>query len=132
MKKVETGVGKALYKVELLCIKVIPFIIALCYVANTVTSYFYQEIPIFSFIGGMSILPLIFLYLSSFVFRFCIYHRLPIYYIIVSEILAYYDMYIGIPISTKNLFLINLMIIGVFILLLVYFKFRQHEQRTSK
>lgn len=132
MTKVENGVGKSLYKIELLCIKVIPFIIALCYVANTISSYLYKELPILSFIGGMSILPLTFLYLSSFVFRFCIYHRLPIYYIAISDILAYYDMYIGIPISNRNLFVINLLIVGIFILLLVYFKFKQHEQRTSK
>ena len=129
---VENIVGKGLYKLELICIKVIPYLIALCYVANTISSYIYKELPIFSLIGGMSILPLIFLYISSFVFRFCIYHRLPIYYVFITDILTYYDIYIGVPLSTRNYFALNLLILGVFILLLVYFKFKQHESRTSK
>lgn len=132
MTKVENGVGKTLYKLELYCIKVIPFIIALCYVGNTISSYVYRELPIFSFIGSLSILPLLFLYLSSFVFKFCIYHRLPLYYVFTSDCISYYDMYIGIPISNRNLFALNMLVLGMFILILVYIKFKQHEQRTSK
>ena len=132
MKKVEGGVGKSLYKIELLIIKVIPFIIMLCYVLNSTLSYFNLNGEIFSVIGGQSILTWIFIYVSSFVFKFCIYHRLPLYYILISDILAYYDNIIGIPISNKELFVLNIAIIGVFILLIVFFKFKQHESRTSK
>ena len=99
MKKVEAGVGKSLYKIELLIIKVIPFIIMCCYVVNSILSYFNTDAPILAITGGLSILTWIFLYVSSFVFKFCIYHRLPLYYILISDILAYYDNVIGIPIS---------------------------------
>lgn len=132
MTKEANGVGKTLYKIELLIIKVIPFIIMLCYVLNSVLSYYNINGEVFSVIGGQSILTWIFLYISSFVFRFCIYHRLPLYYILISDILAYYDNIIGIPISNKELFVLNISIIGVFILLIVFFKFKQHESRTSK
>ena len=87
---VENTVGKGLYKLELICIKVIPYLIALCYVGNTISSYIYKELPIFSFIGSLSILPMLFLYLSSFVFRFCIYHRLPLYYCFISDCILKY------------------------------------------
>ena len=129
---VERSVDRALYKIELLVIKVIPFIIALCYLLNVVLSYIGLDTLILSFLGGLSVFPFIFLYLSSFVFRFCIYHRLPLYYIIVSECINYYDNLVGIPIDNKSLFTLNLIIAGVFILLIVYFKFKQHESRTSK
>lgn len=132
MVKEETYVGKGLYKLELICIKVIPYFIVLCYVGNTISSYLYKELPIFSFIGSLSILPMLFLYLSSFVFRFCIYHRLPLYYCFISDCISLYDLYVGIPISNRNLFVLNMMILGIFVLLLVYFKFKQHESRTSK
>ena len=132
MKKVEAGVGKSLNKIELLIIKVIPFIIMCCYVVNSILSYFNTDAPILAITGGLSILTWIFLYVSSFVFKFCIYHRLPLYYILISDILAYYDNVIGIPISNKELFVLKIAIIGVFILLIVYFKFKQHESRTSK
>lgn len=128
----ENGVGKSLYKIELLLIKVIPFIIMCCYVVNSVLSYFEIDTIILSIIGGMSIFPWLFLFVSSFVFKFCIYHRLPLYYILITDIINYYDNIIGIPISNKSLFVLNMIIVGIFVLMIVFFKFRQHEQRTSK
>ena len=132
MTKVENGVGKSLYKLELLIIKVIPFVLMLCYVLNSVLSYFNINGEIFSVIGGQSILTWLFLYISSFVFKFCVYHRLPLYYILLSDIISYYDNLIGIPITNRELFVLNISIIGIFILLIVYSKFKQHESRTSK
>lgn len=132
MTKVENGVGKSLYKLELLIIKVIPFVLMLCYVLNSVLSYFNINGEIFSVIGGQSILTWLFLYISSFVFKFCVYHRFPLYYILLSDIISYYDNLIGIPITNRELFVLNISIIGIFILLIVYFKFKQHESRTSK
>ena len=129
---VERNVNKALYKIELLLIKIIPFIIMFFYILNSILSYFNIDILLLSIVSGLSILTWLFLFISSFVFRFCIYHRLPLYYILITDIINYYDNIIGIPISNRNLFILNLIIAGVFILLIVYFKFKQHESRTSK
>ncbi len=117
-------IEKNLYKLELLLIKILPLGIALCYLLNTILSYFKIDAVILSYIGGMSILPVIFILVSSFVFKFCVYHRLPIYYIIVSDILNYIDFYIGIPIITRDLFILNMVIAGIFIILLLLFKFK--------
>ena len=129
---VERNVNKALYKIELLLIKIIPFLIMLFYILNSILSYFNVDIIILSIISGLSILTWLFLFISSFVFKFCIYHRLPLYYILISDIINYYDNIVGIPISNRSLFVLNIIIAGVFILLIVYFKFKQHESRTSK
>ena len=129
---VERNVNKALYKIELLLIKIIPFVIMLFYVLNSILSYFNIDIILLSVISGLSILTWLFLFISSFVFKFCIYHRLPLYYILISDIINYYDNIVGIPISNRSLFVLNIIIAGVFILLIVYFKFKQHESRTSK
>ena len=131
LKMVENGVGKALYKIELFLIKVIPFIIMFCYALNNILYYFDIEVIFLSTFSGLSILTWIFLYISSFVFKFCIYHRLPLYYILTIDIINYYDYLIGLPISNKRLFVLDIIIIGIFLLFIVYFKFKQHEQRTS-
>ena len=115
-------IEKQLYKLELLLIKSLPLGIALCYLLNTILSYFGIDAVILSYIGGMSILPTAFILISSFVFKFCIYHRLPIYYIIVSDIFNYIDFYIGIPITTRDLFILNMLIAGIFIVLIVFTK----------
>lgn len=115
-------IEKDLYKLELLLIKSLPLGIALCYLINTVLSYFKIDAVILSYLGGMSILPIVFILVSSFVFKFCIYHRLPIYYIIVSDIINYYDLYVGIPISNRGLLILNMIIAGIFIILIVFTK----------
>lgn len=120
----EIGVTKSLYKIELYLIKVIPYGMAGCYFLNSVLSYFNIEAPILSLIGGLSILPFMFLYLSSFVFRFCIYHRLPLYYMLISDIISYYDIYIGLEISSRNYFTLNAVLAGITIIFILLFKFK--------
>lgn len=113
---------KLLYKIELILLKILPLGIALCYLLNSILSYFNINAEICSYLGGMSLFPLIFILVSSFVFKFCVYHRLPIYYIIVSDILNYYDLYVGIPLDNRNLFIMNMIIAGIFIVLIVFTK----------
>lgn len=55
--------SKHLYKIELWVIKYIPMALALVCFINTTLSYFDIDLTIFSYIGGISILPLLFLYL---------------------------------------------------------------------
>lgn len=78
--------SKNLYKVELYLLKIMPMVIALAYLVNTVSSYFGVDIPILASIAGMSLIPLIFMYISSYVFKFCEYHRMFLHYIAVGVI----------------------------------------------
>ena len=71
-------------------------------------------------IGGVSFLPLLFLYLASYAFHFCEYHRMFLHYIVVNNILTLYDFYIGIPISDKMLFTIHVALVGQLLFLVLY------------
>ena len=121
----EEKLNKIFYRIELYLIKTIPIVIALIALLNTILSYFYIEVPLLSYIGGVSLFELMFLYLSSYVFKFCVYHRLPIHYITINWLLNIYDYYIGIPLNNKNLFLTYMIISGITILLILYFKFKK-------
>ena len=121
----EEKLVKALYRLELYLIKTIPIVISCIYLLNTILSYFYIDVQILSYIGGTSLFTIMFLYLSSYVFKFCVYHRLPIHYITINLLLNIYDYYIGIPLSNKNLFLMYMIITGITILLILYFKFKK-------
>ena len=123
----EESLSKTIYKIELFLLKIIPFVLTTVYFINTTLSYFKIDIPFLSYLGGISILPLLFLYLSSYAFKFCFYHRLPLHYITVNLILNLIDEYIGIPLSDRNLYAIYLIITFVFIVLLVY----EHCKRRS-
>ncbi|MBQ3933451.1 MAG: hypothetical protein II653_06825 [Lachnospiraceae bacterium] len=120
----KSNVNKRLYKIELLLIKIIPYIIALCYIINTVLSYLSIEAEIFSMLCGISLLPLLFILMSSFVFGFCKYHRMMIYYVGISELLAWVDYYKGIPIPTNTYYILLFTLFGIFIFLFTYYKIK--------
>ena len=122
--KEEEKLSKQLYKIELYLIKTIPVIIAALGLLNTILSYYNVDVEILSFIGGISLLPWLFLYISSFVFKFCLYHRLFLYYIAITELLAWYDYKFGVPLSAKGYLILHLVIAGIFIILITYFKFK--------
>ena len=114
--------SKRLYRIELYLIKVIPVILAVICLLNTILSYFGIDLELLAYLGGNSVLSIIFLYTSSIVFRFCIYHRMFIHYITLNWVLNIIDYHIGIPITNRSLFLLYMIITGIFLFLILYFK----------
>lgn len=124
----EENLNKTLYKSILLLLKVIPFVLAFLYATYTLFAFWNIDLVFISYIAHMSVLPWIFLYLASFVFKFCIVHRLPMYYIAITDSLTIIDNYIGIPVCLFHLLMIHIVIIGVFIFSIMYF----HQKRRNK
>lgn len=91
--------SKNLYKIELYLLKIMPMLLAAIYLINTVLSYYDIVAPVLSYIGGMSFIPLVFMYISSYVFRFCSYHRMFLHYIVVNDLISIVDYYWELPIS---------------------------------
>lgn len=116
--------NKTLYKLELYLLKVIPMLLALIAFLNTVLSYFDIDLVIWSYIGSVSLLPLIFLYMSSYVFKFCEYHRMFLHYVVVTNVLNVYDYYVGIPITDRELLVLHMIVAGIslFVILYLYVK----------
>lgn len=112
---------RRLYKSVIVAIRIIPMLLAAVAVLNTVLSYFGIDAPILSYIGGVSLFPLVFLYLSSYAFRFCEYHRMFLHYISVNWVLNIYDYYIGIPVSKKELFMLYAILTCIFLFFILYY-----------
>ena len=124
--------SKTLYKVEIGLLKIIPMILAGIYLSNTILSYFLDiDLIILSYIGGISLLPLIFLYLSSYVFRFCIYHRVFLHYISINEIILILDTHIGLPISDLEYFCLQMSIFGISLFLFLYLYVKSNKGPTN-
>ena len=121
---VENLKSKLLYKIELRLLKIIPMILAFTALLNSILSYFNIDLYILSYIGGISIFTVVFLYLSSYVFKFCEYHRMFLHYIVVTWIINTIDYYIGIPINDLEYLCLQMIIAGIslFIILLLYYK----------
>lgn len=120
----EERLSKRIYKGELFMIKLLPMIMAGLYFLNTVLSYFYMDYEIISYVSGIGILPLLFLYLTSYCFGFCSYHRVPLHYIICNDVICWADSYYELPLS--NLEYLSLHCIAAFmcICLFTYLRLR--------
>lgn len=130
MAKVENLRSKYLYKILLILLKYIPILIALCYVINTATAIIGIDIPVLSNIAGMSLFTWLFMYIAAWVFQYCIYHRMFLYYILVTDIINILDYYIGIPVDDFGIIMIHAVVVGVSLFLILYL-YVKHNKRIA-
>lgn len=124
--------NKLLYKIELYLVKVIPMIYALLSLLNTTLSYFDINTVILSYIGSVSFITLLFLYITSYVFKFCEYYRMFIHYTTITWILNIIDLYIGIPVSDIWYLGIQLIIAGISLFIILYLYVKSYKKPTIK
>ena len=125
-------IQKYLYKLEIGILKVIPMVLALICFLNTILCYFGYDLIILTYLGGISILTLGFLYISSYAFRFCEYHRMFLHYVTLINILSYIDMEFGIPFNSFNLLVLYTSIAVIFMFLIIISIKNEHNQKDNK
>lgn len=124
----EEKLQHSMYKLELHWIKIIPILIAILSFIDTILSYLGYEGNIISYIIGL--LVWLFLYLSSFVFKFCRWHRMFLYYILIEGIINCYDYEFVIPLSLRPMIAIQLCLAVIFVSIGLYF--HQHDKLPRK
>lgn len=124
--------NKVWYKIFLIILKYIPAIITIFYVLNTFLSFVGIDTFWMSYVSGISILTWIFLYVSSFVFNYCIYHRLFLYYIALNDIITIIDYHYKIPVTNETLFMLHSILLGIFVILIVIKYVTNHKKNTTK
>ena len=75
---------------------------------------------------------MIFIFISSYVFKFCEYHRMPLYYIIVNNLISIIDLYIGIPVSDYELLMIHSFVAGISIIITIILYVKCNKSAASK
>ena len=123
---------KRLYKVTIGVLKIIPMLLSFCVVLNMFFDFFGIDSGIISTIGGISFLPLLFIYLASFAFGFCRYHRMFLHYIVVNNVLTMADYYVGLSVDNVSLFMVHIFLVGLFLFLILYlYKHEKLEALSS-
>ena len=64
---------KLLYKVTVTVLKIFPILLAFITLLNSILSYFNIDLVILSYIGGVSLITILFIYITSYTFKFCEY-----------------------------------------------------------
>ncbi len=75
---------------------------------------------------------IVYLYISSYIFRFCEYHRMFLHYIVINTAINTYDLYIGIPMSDLELLTLYMSITGITLFLILYLYVKSHKKPTAK
>lgn len=115
----EHNINQSLYKIELYWIKIIPMLLAVFSFTDTILSYIGINTEIIAYINAIVVW--LFLFLSSIIFKFCKWHRLFLYYILTENLINAYDCTYVIPLDLKNMIVVQLMIVLIFITLGIYF-----------
>jgi hypothetical protein len=127
----EESLSRVLYKAVIVAIKVIPILIATLFLVRSILSCIDVDVTWLSYLCGMSLIPLLFMYLVSYAFKFCTYHRMFLHYIVVNDAINYIDYYIGIPLQYHELLRLHIIIAGIFLLLIIYYHQKwKKEQRN--
>lgn len=123
MATVEKHLNKVVIRRFILLTKVLPITIATIHLANTIISFFNgNDIPL-NYIGGVSLLPLIYLYIASYTFQLCEYYRMFLHYSVIINLINIYDYYFNIPVNDITYFLIIIGITIITMLVVIYLKF---------
>lgn len=121
--------SKTLYKAVIVLLKFIPALLAFSSALNTFFCIFGIESYWLSYFGGVSFLTLAFLYLASYVFQFCAYHRMFLHYVVITNLIGLIDMEIGIPVSDLVMFDVHMILLGLLLILVLHFY--RHEKSKA-
>lgn len=69
------NLSKATYKLGLFILKIIPMIMSIFFLLGMILSYHNIDCRAINYISGVSIIPIIFIYIISYMLQFCEYHR---------------------------------------------------------
>ena len=111
-------------KLLIIFLKVIPMMLAGLAFTNTLCAYFEIDVYWIHHVGGTSILTLAFLYLASYVFKFCEYHRMFLHYIVACNAISVIDVYFGLPVGDAEYLMLHLFLafISMVIVLILFLK----------
>lgn len=123
--KSSASVNKRLYKLLIIILRYTPVTLAIIDLLYTLFSYHGLNGYIFSCVGGVSLIFLGILYILSYVFRFCYLYRIPLYFVTATNLIALYDLYIGINIGDLQMLRLYLMLFGVSMILFIYLKIKK-------
>ena len=113
--------------------QILPFLLSIIGIIHT-SLYFFLDLDIrmFSIIGGIGLIPLIYLWIASWCFRFCFYQKIFLYYLTLINCINIIDEYYTLPISTYNYYIIGYITFGCTIILYAILKYRENRKKIKK
>ena len=115
-----------LYKILISIIKYIPITMLLLFVGGFILNYFGMSSFALTCIGGTSLIFISLLYLLSYVFRFCHLYRLPLHYIVLSNIILILNK-VKVITSAIVIYRILAILLGLFLIIYIVYWYKNRN-----
>ena len=102
-------------------LKILPAIMAGSYVIEMISIFLGFGTQVLVNFIGMIVAPILFMYLASYVFKFCEYHRIFIHYVLILEILTTVKWYYPVIVTSELVLNISFVLSGLLMLCVVFF-----------
>ena len=112
--------SRFLYKLLLGFLKIIPIVLAGLYLLNATLSYFDIDCATISYLGGMGVIPWLFLMLASYALRFCAWHRAFLWYLAAHNIVCWIDYTFHMLLTDWEYVVLHFIVFGIFLFLAFY------------
>lgn len=119
MESKSTPISRAKHQLTMVVFKWLPAVMAFSYLFNVICAHLQVGWQVVTHYLGLVIAPMAFLYIASYVFKFCWYHRLFIHYVAFVELLNITDYYIGIPISNTAICVVHYGVTAIFLIVAI-------------
>lgn len=130
----ETGgprMSRLSHKLALICVKYIPPIAALVDLISIISVFMDMSSFMLDYVFGTSVLSLVPMYIMSYAFKFCKYHRMILNYILANRIVFLVDSLFKLSVEDISLFLIYLGIAGIFLILIIHDYLKYGDRNNS-
>ncbi len=121
-----------LSKIQLKIVKILtkysPILIGILYFIASILSCFGIESVLIGLVGTLSFIPFLCLIGFSILFKYCIWHRLPLYYSEIINVISAVDYYFIIPVSNGIMLMFYVLLAGLFVILAAYYKNKWNER----
>lgn len=114
-------IDKRRHKLLIFVLKILPAIMASSYVIEMISIFLGFGTQVLVNFIGMIVAPILFMYLASYVFKFCEYHRIFIHYVLILEILTTIKWYYPIIVTSQLVLNISFFLSGLLMLCVVFF-----------
>ena len=114
-------IDKRKHKLLIFTLKILPAIMAGSYVIEMISIFLGFGTQVLVNFIGMIVAPILFMYLASYVFKFCEYHRIFIHYVLILEILTTVKWYYPVIVTSQLVLNVSFFLSGLLMLCVVFF-----------
>ena len=130
-KKEENSLkSKDLYKTTLVLLKILPMVMVIAYWLMLGCFYYAPKYVVIPHLLGTVFVPLAFIYITSYVFRFCAFHRIFIHYYAFISVLNVSDHYFELYFNDDIVTLIHeggTLIFAIIAMIMYIYKYKKEK-----